>query len=64
MLLCLRCAFLKTYINAYLKNTLKLDPRKDNWLFDGIQMDLMMKYINEHHPDRKMMGQLSTLGNT
>jgi len=54
--------FLKTYINTFLKNTLKLDPRKDNWLFDGIQMELMMKYIEQYHPDRKMMGQLSNWG--
>lgn len=54
--------FLKTYLNAFLKNTLKLDPRKDNWLYDGIQMELMMKYMDHHHPDRKMMGQLSNWG--
>lgn len=54
--------FLKTYTNAYLKNTLKLDPRKDNWLFDGIQIELMMKYIEENHLEKKMMGQLSNWG--
>lgn len=54
--------FLKTYLNAYLKNTLRLDPRKDNWLYDGIQMELMMKYIEENHLDKKMMGQLSSWG--
>jgi phenylpyruvate tautomerase PptA (4-oxalocrotonate tautomerase family) len=53
--------FLKTFTNAYLKNTLKLDPRKDSWLFDAIQMELMMKYIDENHPGRKMMGQLSDI---
>ena len=26
--------FLKTYLNAYLKNSLRLDPRKDNWIYD------------------------------
>lgn len=54
--------FLKTYLNNYLKNTLKLDPRKDNWLYDGIQIELMMKYIEQYHADRKMMGQLSNWG--
>ncbi|WP_202390703.1 aminopeptidase [Flavobacterium sp. Sd200] len=52
--------FLKTYINAYLKNTLKLDPRKDNWIYDAIQMRLIMKYAQENHPDTKMMGDLGT----
>lgn len=53
--------FLKTYLNAYLKNTLKLDPRKDNWIYDGIQMQLIMKYITQYYPNEKMMGNLGTL---
>lgn len=52
--------FLKTYLNAYLKNTLKLDPRKDNWIYDAIQMQLIMKYAEENHADKKMMGDLNT----
>lgn len=48
--------FLKTYINNYLKNTLKLDPRKDNWIYDGIQIYTMMKYMEEVYPEAKMMG--------
>lgn len=54
--------FLKTYLNAYLKNTLKLDPRKDNWIFDAIQIHLMIKYVEEKHPDQKMMGHLYRWG--
>lgn len=54
--------FLKTYLNNYLKTTLKLDPRRDNWLYDGIQMHLMMKYIDEHHPDKHMTGTLANWG--
>jgi len=53
--------FLKTYLNNYLKNTLNLDARKDNWIFDGIQVYIMMKYIDENHPESKMMGNLSKL---
>ena len=52
--------FLKTYLNAYLKNTLKLDPRKDNWIYDAIQMQLVMKYAEENHSDKRMMGDLGT----
>ena len=51
--------FLKTYLNNYLKNSLRLDPRKDNWIYDGIQVYAMMKYIDEHHPDSKMLGSIS-----
>jgi hypothetical protein len=52
--------FLKTYLNNYLKNSLHLNPRKDNWIYDGIQVYAMMKYIDENHPDMKMFGSLST----
>jgi len=53
--------FLKTYLNNYLKNSLRLDPRKDNWIYDGIQVYAMMKYMEEHHPNSKMLGSLSNL---
>lgn len=53
--------FLKTYLNNYLKNSLRLDPRKDNWIYDGIQVYAMMKYIEEHHPNTKMFGSVSNL---
>lgn len=53
--------FLKTYLNNYLHNTLQLDPRKDNWIYDGIQVYIMMKYIEEYHPDSKMMGSVAKL---
>jgi len=51
--------FLKTYLNNYLKNNLKLDPRKDNWIYDGIQIYTMVRYIEENYPDCKMTGRVS-----
>jgi regulation of enolase protein 1 (concanavalin A-like superfamily) len=53
--------FLKTYLNEYLKTSLKLDPRKDNWIYDGLQVYAMMKYMDENHPEAKMMGSLSNM---
>jgi hypothetical protein len=53
--------FLKTYLNNYLKNTIRLDPRKDNWIYDGMQVYLMMKYMEENRPEMKMLGGLSRL---
>jgi hypothetical protein len=53
--------FLKTYLHNFLLNSLHLDPRKDNWIYDGIQIYVMMKYIDEQYPDQKMMGAVSTL---
>ncbi|MFM9826608.1 aminopeptidase [Flavobacterium sp.] len=54
--------FLKTYLNNYLKYSLKLDPRKDNWIYDGIQVYMMLKYIDEYYPESKMMGRISEIG--
>lgn len=53
--------FLKTYLNNYLHNALQLDPRKDSWVINGIQVYTMMKYIDEFHPDAKMMGNVAKL---
>ncbi len=51
--------FLKTYTNHFLKNSLNLDARKDNWVYDAIQLYVMMRYIDAFQPDSKMMGSLS-----
>lgn len=53
--------FLKTYTNNYLHSTLQLDPRRDYWIYDAIQVYVMMKYIEEFHPDSKMMGSVAKL---
>ncbi|WP_333875995.1 aminopeptidase [Flavobacterium sp.] len=53
--------FLKTYLNNYLHTTLQLDNRKDSWIFDGIQVFVMMRYIDEFHPEAKMMGNVAKL---
>lgn len=53
--------FLKTYLNNYLKNTLQINPRKENWIYDGIQVFAMMKYMDENYPDAKMMGKVAKL---
>lgn len=53
--------FLKTYLNNYLKTTMQLDSRKDNWIYDAIQIYYMMQYIDEYYPDAKMMGSIGKL---
>lgn len=50
---------LKTALNNYLDNTLLLNPREDYWLKDGIQIYYMMKYVEEHYPDLKLLGTLA-----
>lgn len=51
--------FLKTYLETYLKTSLHLDPRKDNWIYDAIQMDAMIQYINQYHANATMLGKAS-----
>ena len=51
--------FLKTYLNNYLKENLQLNIRKDYWIYNGIQVFLMMQYIDENYPDLKMTGNLA-----
>ena len=53
--------FLKTYLNNYLKTNLQVDNRKENWIFDAIQVYTMMQYMDENYPDSKMMGSIAKL---
>lgn len=53
--------FLKTYLSTFLQNSLTLDERKNNWMYDGIQVYTMMKYIDEYYPNMKMMGNVAKL---
>lgn len=50
---------LKTLTENYLENTLMLNPREDKWIFDAIQIYMMIEYIEEHYPDLKLLGSLS-----
>ena len=50
---------LKTLTENYLENSLMINPRQDKWIIDGIQIYLMMEYINEFYPDLKLLGNLS-----
>ncbi|MGE4346912.1 MAG: aminopeptidase [Flavobacteriaceae bacterium] len=54
--------FLKTYSENYLKATLNLDFRKDNWLVNAIEMHLLTAYLEEYYPDMKMLGNISEFG--
>ncbi|WP_240673177.1 gluzincin family metallopeptidase [Aequorivita ciconiae] len=50
---------LKTISRQYINNTLILDPRKDYWLQDALQIYLMMEYVNTYYPKMKIIGNLS-----
>jgi len=50
---------LKIALHNYLENTLLLNPRKEQWLIDGIQIYYLMNYVDEHYPDMKFLGTIS-----
>ena len=52
---------LKTILNRYLENTLLLNPRKDYWLKDGLQIYFLMKYVEENYPDMKLLGTFANI---
>ncbi|WP_298895080.1 metalloprotease [uncultured Psychroserpens sp.] len=52
---------LKTALNNYLENILLINPRKDYWLRDGIQIYFLMKYVEIYYPDTKLLGTLANV---
>jgi hypothetical protein len=50
---------LKTALHNHLENTLLINPRTDQWLLDGIQIYYLMKYVDEHYPNMKFLGNLA-----
>ncbi len=54
--------FLKTYLQAYLKEQLPIDLRREQWILDGIQIFVMMQYVEQFYPEQKMMGNIGKIG--
>lgn len=52
---------LKTSLLNYLENTVIVNPRKDQWILDGLQVYYMMKYVDEYYPRVKMLGGLANI---
>ena len=53
--------FLKTSLNAFLRETLFFDIRKDRWVNDALVNYLMIKYVETYYEDQKLLGKLSTI---
>ncbi|MGB3152274.1 MAG: metalloprotease [Maribacter sp.] len=53
--------FLKTALNSILKETLFLDPRKEQWLNSAISNYLMIAFVEQYYPDEKLLGKLSRI---
>lgn len=52
---------LKVALHNYLENTLLINPRKEQWLIDGIQIYYLMNYVDEHYPNMKFLGAIADL---
>lgn len=52
---------LKTYLNNFLKTSIHLNPRNDNWIYDAFQIFSMMQYIDQYYPNQKMFGNISKI---
>ncbi|QFZ53420.1 M1 family metallopeptidase [Oceanihabitans sp. IOP_32] len=50
---------LKVALYNYLENTLLINPRKEKWLIDGLQIYFLMNYVETHYPDMKFLGALA-----
>ncbi|APQ19388.1 metalloprotease [Maribacter hydrothermalis] len=53
--------FLKTAINSILRETMFLNPRKEQWLNSAIANYLMIAYVEKYYPDQKLLGKLSKI---
>lgn len=52
---------LKTITNQYVKNTILVNPRKEQWVYDAIVISLIMDYVDEYYPKMKLLGNLSDI---
>jgi hypothetical protein len=52
---------LKSALSNYLDNVLLLNPRKEQWLKDGVQIYFLIKYIEHYYPDMKLLGSLADI---
>ena len=49
----------KTLTHNYISNLFLFNQRKDVWLVDGLQIYLMMKYVEKYYPKTTAIGNLS-----
>lgn len=52
---------LKVALHNYLENILLVNPRKDHWLIEAIQIYYLIKYVETFHPNTKFLGNLSKI---
>jgi len=53
--------FLKTALRSYMKESIFLNPRKQQWISDAIVNYLMISYVDQYYPNQKLLGKLSRI---
>ena len=56
--------FLKSYIKNYLNQKINLNKRDSHWIYNGLEIFLINKYISQYYPEVKFLGRLSRFGLT
>ena len=54
--------FLKSYVKNYLNKEINLNKRDSHWIYNGLEIFLINKYINQYYPKVKFLGKLSRFG--
>lgn len=52
---------LKTSIKNLIEQEFSWDERNDYWFVDGLAHYLMMRYVEIHYPDQKLLGKFSSI---
>ncbi len=49
----------KSITDRYIETTILTNTREDTWLADGMQIYLMIEYVNQYYPEVKAIGNIS-----
>lgn len=52
-------SILKVYLTEYLNERLQINPRKNNWLHEGLLTYFTIKYIDYYYPNYKILGKVA-----
>ncbi|MBT8236164.1 MAG: metalloprotease [Bacteroidia bacterium] len=53
--------FLKTALRSFMRETIFLNPRKEQWITDAIVNYLMITFVEKYYPKQKLLGKLSNI---
>ncbi|MBT3503009.1 MAG: hypothetical protein HN471_00655, partial [Cryomorphaceae bacterium] len=51
--------FLKSFVINYLNHIINLNKRESHWIYKGLEIFIINKYINNFYPNVKFLGRLS-----